>query len=725
MCGIFCCLCEDNDECKISAEKIKQSVTPLLKRRGPDCFGSASRNVFSRNPQKAYHLTLAGSVLHLRGSLTRQPYETEGGNVLVWNGEIFGGVEIPNKSNDTSVLSQLLDFHGETDPVSHVVDVMSRIRGPWSFIYWQASQERLWFGRDFFGRRSLLWHLPSSPGDPLVICSVAQRSHQNDQLAMVELPADGIYCLEISPENEVENGPFKVTRFPWGSYSQNTHVLASPISKFNSTIPSKEDLEGEMLPDITLDLCCEYSSQRLKSTEELLCKMTKSSYNDTKPENTVRPCSQCNHLGFSQDPDEASHCSGECCQSLFDDMSRNVSQNHVKETQADKTSDGQDCRRNSWIHLAEALIKVLGEAVRKRVFNLPRCQDEQTLAALDLHKRHGSEDGWVKTDIRGDNHGKEETLTSINGKFSRVGILFSGGIDSMMLAALADRFVPYYESIDLINVAFEQKPVQTNPTNKRLARQSQREISSAHQAQRFDVPDRITGKSGLLELATIAPTRKWNFLEVNVTLEELQYSRKEYISHLVSPLSSVLDDSIGSALWFAARGGGVLHCPSCIRDSSSDTECDHPSGYTSNAKVLLVGMGADEQLGGYARHRTKFMQHGWAGLIEEIEMEVNRIATRNLGRDDRCISDHGREARFPFLDESVVSFLNALPVWWKTDPRQPRGTGEKLLLRQAARLLGLTSSAALPKRAIQFGSRIAKLESANEKGSDACSRFDT
>ncbi|KAK3745284.1 hypothetical protein QZH41_013946 [Actinostola sp. cb2023] len=140
-------------------------------------------------------------------------------------------------------------------------------------------------------------------------------------------------------------------------------------------------------------------------------------------------------------------------------------------------------------------------------------------------------------------------------------------------------------------------------------------------------------------------------------------------------------------------------------------------------QVLLVGMGADEQLGGYARHRTKFNQQGWLGLVHEMEMEVNRISERNLGRDDRCISDHGREARFPFLDEQVVSFLSSLPVWLKADPRLPRGTGEKILLRKSAKLLGLTSSAVLPKRAIQFGSRIAKLESNKEKGSDKCTRL--
>ena len=88
-----------------------------------------------------------------------------------------------------------------------------------------------------------------------------------------------------------------------------------------------------------------------------------------------------------------------------------------------------------------------------------------------------------------------------------------------------------------------------------------------------------------------------------------------------------------------------------------------------------------------------------------------------------CISDHGRESRFPFLDEDVVSYLNALPVWTKCDPRLPRGIGEKILLRQVAKSLGLTCSSELPKRAIQFGSRIAKLESSSEKGSEKCSRF--
>eukprot|EP00058_Branchiostoma_floridae_P021344 XP_002606834.1 hypothetical protein BRAFLDRAFT_103566 [Branchiostoma floridae] len=193
--------------------------------------------------------------------------------------------------------------------------------------------------------------------------------------------------------------------------------------------------------------------------------------------------------------------------------------------------------------------------------------------------------------------------------------------------------------------------------------------------------------------------------------------------------------SISCNGWWAYSGPLVLqiaHISATMSHSSSPRSYRSNVGcstylkmFISDVRVLLVGMGADEQLAGYSRHRSKFKSEGWRGLLEEVEMEVDRISSRNLGRDDRIISDHGKESRFPFLDEDVVSFLSSVPIQYKANLTLPRGIGEKLLLRVAARELGLTSAAVLPKRAIQFGSRIAKMENSAEKASDRCNRLTT
>ncbi len=41
------------------------------------------------------------------------------------------------------------------------------------------------------------------------------------------------------------------------------------------------------------------------------------------------------------------------------------------------------------------------------------------------------------------------------------------------------------------------------------------------------------------------PGGRFNFVEVNVTCEELQAVRAQHVRHLLHPLNTVLDDSIG------------------------------------------------------------------------------------------------------------------------------------------------------------------------------------
>lgn len=106
-----------------------------------------------------------------------------------------------------------------------------------------------------------------------------------------------------------------------------------------------------------------------------------------------------------------------------------------------------------------------------------------------------------------------------------------------------------------------------------------------------------------------------------------------------------------------------------------------------------MGAGADEQMAGYARHRQKFAHGSWSALIAEVEMEMNRISERNLGRDNRIIADHGRAPRLPYLDEKVVEYLAQLPMWAKADLRLPVGLGDKIILRALAYNMGLHRTA--------------------------------
>lgn len=271
---------------------------------------------------------------------------------------------------------------------------------------------------------------------------------------------------------------------------------------------------------------------------------------------------------------------------------------------------------------------------------------------------------------------------------AKIGILFSGGLDSAILSLIADKYVSRTEPIDLINVAFE-KTVNVLEKNKNLNKNSKSCI------QTYDTPDRKTGRQTLSELLRICPDRKWNFIEINVTQEELQTYRSSRIGDLLYPLSTILDESLGCALWFASRAKGIL--------PTTNVE------YESPCRVLLLGMGADELFGGYMRHRTILKHKGWIDLGEELELELDRISQRNLGRDDRVVSDHGRQSRLPYLDENLIDYVRRLKPWERCYPtdKMPPGLGDKLLLRLLARKLGFQKTATFPKRAFQFGSRIA------------------
>ncbi|CAI9096453.1 OLC1v1032607C1 [Oldenlandia corymbosa var. corymbosa] len=569
-----------------SADDIKAA----LSRRGPDSIGS--KNVFLKleklpfegvmpemstvgdddspfviqepcgvengcEPDNFGQLHFIGATLQLRGiSPIVQPLVDSSGNVLVYNGEIFGGICVGNDCNDSEILMKMLGRccsclshdhsikHGscEEGEIS-VPQLLSRIKGPWAFIYWQNSSKTLWFGRDAFGRRSLLVHWPTQQDSRFLLTSVSPLSSE----------------CEISESKELENLNYW-EELPCGMYS-----LSVCVSRTNG-----------------------YHA----------CELKRHKWTDANLEELVQ----------------------------WERMSVHP-------------EAGKTCISRDYVHLepSHRVLTVLREAVMRRTVLNTTCQ------TVSAHHGQGS---------------------------APVAVLFSGGLDSMILSALLHQCLDLKYDIELLNVSFDGQ----------------------------FAPDRITAREGVKELENIAPSRRWKLVEINADLQRLT-SEMKHVMSLISPAKTYMDLNIGLALWLAAGGDGWIY------GGSADSQY---SKHKSEARVLLTGTGADEQCAGYGRYKTKFREGSWLALHEEMKLDMQRIWKRNLGRDDRCIADNGKEARFPFLDEDVIRTLLDMPLWELADLSQPSGIGDKKILREVARLLGISGAAGLPKRAIQFGSRIAR-----------------
>jgi asparagine synthetase B (glutamine-hydrolysing) len=191
MCGILFRLfrkCPVTDPCPLLLEAIS--------RRGPD---SLKTHQVERDD---VILTFTSSVLALRGTgVTVQPQVDEAdGSVLCWNGEAWrvDGKDLP-RHNDTVEVFNLLKSASSSDPADFIKALRS-IEGPFAFLFYDAVNDRIWYGRDCLGRRSLLIR---KNDQHLEISSVAVGEHSK---GWTEVDADGVYMLNLK-SNETLHVP--------------------------------------------------------------------------------------------------------------------------------------------------------------------------------------------------------------------------------------------------------------------------------------------------------------------------------------------------------------------------------------------------------------------------------------------------------------------------------------------------------------------------------------
>lgn len=363
-----------------------------------------------------------------------------------------------------------------------------------------------------------------------------------------------------------------------------------------------------------------------------------------------------------------------------------------------------------------------------------------------------------------------------------IAVLFSGGIDSSILAYLIASNIPEELEInlDLINISFGK-----------------------------GAPDRNSGLIAYYELKKIFPHKKINLMLVDKDYEEV-ISREKEIMSLIYPKETHMDFNISTALHLATKlegylldsqsfipfmdefihkifeieikneniiesiinenPNGNLKCNEkakikslnnnkknkkaneiVLKEQPEETKAEEKVNwsndilskklsvidyenflirasdetknkfinYKSNAKIIFSGLGADEFFGGYARYKTSWEKRKLKGLSLEMSKDINRVWTRNFGRDDRSCSDNGIELRFPFFDLDLIEYLSCVEkMEFITDFNKSRGTGEKIVLRKICERLGYKISHNFEKRAIQFGTKLAKETNIKKYGSN-------
>lgn len=675
-----------------------------------DLLNELNRAILNRGPNgistvQVDTITFTSSILHIQGNLmATQPFIDEDGNILLWNGEVFDGIDLPLEESDTKFVAERLKnvfcLSGS------ICDFLSLIHGPYAFVYYYKPFSTLYFGRDPFGRRSLL--IKKGVRNSFALCSVYPGNNSDDKkhekCYWEELDVSGIYSVELAninsfkerssiflpwPSSRVKLGrPLQSTvEIPQIGFQQSSNrfleILLNAVKKRVIRVSKKVDPichQNMSGPDLLPEIPCNIGVLFSGGIDSVLLAAAL-------------------HLSLDlQEPIELINVA------FLDEVSADSTLSVEDKAEEAENNDFKTHKRATFTPPAPApdrlaAVAALGELqslypqrhwrlVHVDVTATERLQHEMHIRSLihpcDTHMdlNIGSAFWFAARGVGyiRDAYSAGERAAGYSATEHGTALLRLGGdhlpvVTPVPAAALA-----------CLNTACRRVPKAGCPRS--MCKRCCNDASAGR-------------RSGEL-WATAAAS--------NCSVHKVKSSPHR------EPSTCEAESEEGLAR--TEEETKSPHNPADPREETSPNLAEPlRRPYRCSCRVLLVGIGADEQLAGYGRHRTVFGQGGTAALERELRLDTERLWKRNLGRDDRCVADSGREAWFPFLDESLVSYVQSLSVLDIADLSLPQGQGDKKILRAAAASLGLRTCSQLVKRAIQFGARIAKLTNRQYHGS--------
>eukprot|EP01040_Poterioochromonas_malhamensis_P014446 gene14446-15991_t len=716
-----------------------------LSRRGPNITTDIAI------PTNSSTISLIGSVLHIQGDrCIPQPLTDPSGCAFLWNGEVFDGLEYPSDSSDTVamfdfILKSLESLTLERDSNEKVVDVVQscvgRVRGPYSFIFLDRTTNQIVFGRDPFGRRSLLLCKYLNNGQ----ANVESEQNEDDSL-VVSISSVSFPLLTLPPEiqknliwEEIKIGGIYSIPFTGDSFHLRFHAWPQHQLRLYREITNTSNHDESQVKEAVhnfKDILIRVLARRLDKFIDLRDISDKSSVgvlfsggidslllavilhltlpNRSQPIDLMNVAFIEDEKDFTSAPDRLSGIIA------FLDLKRLFPTRPWRLVHVDVSTEERTlyedrikqliCPLETHMDLNIGTAFWFASRGKGYLRHYEHIQEEQLYSIMNTHGRP-----LIRI-------GEEGALRS-----KGVSLMATKGVEtsSSQIGEKKDESEDRVENEEGRNEVEDLEEESEQMTDSRGKKKKKQSINCAHpKCKRVAKPGCPSSYCkrccDLIYRQTMIDTIQD---KTTINMKELLNPCPVHKSKSSkgNPLNLQIKNNNGDVVNITEEGeedGGLSTIPAEFFLSEFFLSGEESIPYQTTCKILLVGLGADEQLAGYGRHRTVFMQGGNEALCKEINKDLARLWQRNLGRDDRCVSDHGREVWFPYLDEELVALIQSLPMSVVADLSLPQGVGDKMILRLTAQELGINGHLIqLVKRAIQFGTLAAKKTSVQYYGS--------
>ena len=129
-----------------------------------------------------------------------------------------------------------------------------------------------------------------------------------------------------------------------------------------------------------------------------------------------------------------------------------------------------------------------------------------------------------------------------------------------------------------------------------------------------------------------------------------------------------------------------------------------------HTRVIFLGQGADELFGGYQRYIQLYKECGLETTKKTMIDDLRTLQDDQIIREQRMAQHFGINSIYPFLDLEIINRAQSYPITTHIVHTPQGEVIRKALLRKLAKKLGLSEKITKqPKKAIQYGSGTVKL----------------